>query len=59
VEEKPRPIEAVIIDIKMSFGSMIVFLVKLAFAAIPAALIIALGYIGIAGFIAALVTSQK
>lgn len=47
-----------VVDIEMSFGSMVVFMVKGALAAIPALLI--LGILGFfcAGFLAALVSSS-
>lgn len=41
----------VVVDVKMRFGSMVIFLVKLAIASIPAAMIlVALGYIFAAVF---------
>lgn len=44
MEEKAKPIEAVIVDIDVPWGSLIVFLIKLALAAIPAGIIIALSF---------------
>jgi hypothetical protein len=41
--------EVTIVDIKMPFGSMVVFMVKLALAAIPAAIILAIIYSILAG----------
>lgn len=48
-EQKPQ--QVVVSDIHMSFRSMVVFLVKASFAAIPAILIIALSWAFIFGFI--------
>jgi ABC-type multidrug transport system permease subunit len=44
MDQKPPPIEAVIVDFEMPFTSMIVFLIKLALAAIPAMFIVAFVY---------------
>lgn len=41
--------EVVVVDVKMPFWSMVAFLVKLSFAAIPAIIIIALVYALIGG----------
>ncbi len=41
--------EVTIVDIKMPFGSMVTFMVKLALAAIPAAIILAIIYSVLAG----------
>jgi hypothetical protein len=53
IEEK-QPLEVVVVDIKMRFGSMVVFLVKLTFAAIPAVIVIA----GICAIVAAVITGM-
>lgn len=50
MDEKPRPTEVVITDVEIPFLSMIVFLIKLAFAAIPAGFVAAFGYFIIAAF---------
>lgn len=55
MDEKTKPAEVVVVDIEMPFTSMMVFLIKLAFAAIPAGFIIALGYTIIIGILAGVV----
>lgn len=52
-DPKPRATEVIITDFEMPFGSMVVFLIKVAFAAIPAMIVIALGY----AFIVAMLVS--
>lgn len=58
MSDKPKPIEAVIIDIEMPFLSIVVFLIKLAFAAIPAAFIVFFGYMIMLGVLMA-ITGHK
>ena len=43
--------EVTIVDIRMPFGSMVVFMVKAALAAIPAMIILAILYVAIAAII--------
>ena len=50
--QEPAPVR--IVDIKMPFGSMVVFMVKWAIAAIPALIILAL----IGGFVAGILTGM-
>lgn len=50
-EEKSKAAEVVVVDIEMPFTSMVVFLIKLAFAAIPAGFIIFFGYALIVGIL--------
>lgn len=52
-DESRRP-EVIITDVKMKFGSMVVFMLKWTLASIPAFLILAVGAGLIYGFIAAL-----
>ncbi len=49
--EFPQQVEAVIVDFRMPFWSMVAFLVKLSIAAIPAIFILAI----ISGFVVAIV----
>jgi hypothetical protein len=53
-DPKPRATEVVITDFEMPFGSMVVFLIKVAFAAIPAMIVVVLGYAFIAMMLATL-----
>ncbi len=46
--------EVTIVDVKMPFGSMVVFMVKMSLAAIPAAIIVVAIYVIAAGFLAGL-----
>jgi hypothetical protein len=49
MDEPPvKPIPATIVDFDMPIGSMMMFMVKLAIAAVPAAFIVAAGYAGVA-----------
>ena len=48
--------EITIVDIRMPFGSMVVFMVKAALAAIPAAIILAILYWAIAAFLVGMST---
>lgn len=57
-EENPKPAEVVIVDIRVPFGSMIVLMIKWAFAAIPAAIVIALGYLLVVSVIAGVMRSH-
>jgi len=51
-----EPASVRIVDIKMPFGSMVVFMVKWAIAAIPALIILALIGVLVAGILMAMVT---
>lgn len=53
MEENHKPAGVVVVDMEMPFLSMVVFMIKLAFAAIPAGFIIAFGYTMIIGILAA------
>ncbi len=48
--------EVTIVDIKMPFGSMVVFMVKATLAAIPAMIILAILFAGVAGLLAGMST---
>lgn len=52
--EHAPTVEARIIDVRMPFWSMVFFMVKLAFAAIPAMLILSVAYGGMLAFISAM-----
>lgn len=54
MDEPTKPTPVTIVDFDMPIWSMTVFLVKLAIAAIPAAIIIAIAYAGIVGMFIAL-----
>ena len=45
--DKPQPV--VVVDFNMKFGSMIVFMIKFAIAAIPAAIILGIVFAMVAG----------
>lgn len=47
MDEPVKPTPVIIIDFDMPISSMMMFMIKLAIAAIPAALIIAIGYAAI------------
>jgi hypothetical protein len=51
MEEK----EAVIVDVRIPFGSMVWLLIKLALAAIPAGIVVGLVYVVIVGLLGGLV----
>lgn len=56
--EKAKPAEVVIVDIRMPFGSMVVFMIKWAFAAIPAVIAILFGYLFVASVIGSVLRSK-
>lgn len=53
-EPPPPAMRVVVSDIHMSFGSMVVFMVKAAFAAIPAIFIVAMIWIFLIGLLSSL-----
>lgn len=58
IEDSSRAQPVVIVDIRMKFWSMVVFMVKIAFAAIPATIIIALIWAAIFATISALLLDK-
>lgn len=48
---RPRPQEVVVVDLNMSFSSMVWFMVKWALASIPALIILAILFFGLASIV--------